>query len=63
MEVVTGIKDTPESWRGVPAHIRPWEPHPLCRQCLRYTRIGTSVIQPAMKRKAGTFSCENRRTV
>ena len=61
--MVTERNDTPASCRGVPAHIRPWEPHPLCRQCLRYTRIGVGVIQPAMKRTAGTFGCENRKIV
>lgn len=50
----------PASCAGVPAHIRPWEPHPLCRQCLRKTYIGVGVIQPAMKRVAGKFDCANR---
>ena len=60
--MVTERNPAPASCAGVPAHIRPWEPHPLCRQCVRYTRIGTAVIAPAMKRIGGKFDCANRIT-
>ena len=50
---------------GAPAHIKPWEPHPLCRGCLRLARYGIgqrSDVQPAIQRKSGRFVCENKVT-
>lgn len=48
------------SCAGAPALLRPWQPHPLCRDCLRHTHIGAGVMQPAIKRSGGMFVCANR---
>lgn len=48
------------SCAGVPALIKPWQPHVECRSCVRRTHIGTSVIAPAMKRAAGGWHCANK---
>jgi hypothetical protein len=57
---VSEVNPPLQSCAGAPALIRPWQPHPLCRDCLRYTRIGTSVIPAAVKRVKGGFDCVNR---